>query len=226
MQRIVLIILAALTAVLVVAGIVLYPEYTQQKQALQTCEKRAADLEKRAVDLEKKAADVEKEAPAKAEAQLKSAHEALVSSLNEQIQKQEITIKQLEGGISLSLVDRILFKLGEATLTPQGERVLAKVGQGLKQIQGKMIRVVGHTDTIPIRKEFLDKFPSNWELSAARASTVVRYFQDKSGLDPKGMEAVGRAFYQPAASNDEEKGRAQNRRVEILISPLLELKEK
>jgi len=211
MKKAVTIILAVLLGILVLAGVILYPEYTNQKQALQTCEKKLADLEKK---------------PGLAEAQLKSAHEALVSSLNEQIKKQEITIKELEGGISLSLVDRILFKLGEATLTPQGEKVLAKVGDGLKKIQGKMVRVVGHTDTIPIRKEYLDKFPSNWELSAARASTVVRYFQDKSGLEPKGMEAVGRSFYQPTAPMDTEKNRALNRRVEIFIAPMIELKQK
>jgi chemotaxis protein MotB len=212
MKNAITIILAVLLGILVLAGVILYPEYTNQKQALQTCEKKLADLEKKASAVD--------------EAQLKSAHEALVSSLNEQIKKQEITIKELEGGISLSLVDRILFKLGEATLTPQGEKVLAKVGEGLKKIQGKMVRVVGHTDTIPIRKEYLEKFPSNWELSAARASTVVRYFQDKSGLDPKGMEAVGRSFYQPAAPNDTEKNKALNRRVEILIAPTMELKAK
>jgi chemotaxis protein MotB len=212
MNKTVTIILGVLLAILVLAGVILYPEYTKQKQALQTCEKKVADIEKKG--------------PALSEAQLKSACELLISSLNDQIKKQEITIKEFQGGISLSLVDRILFKLGEATLTPQGQKVLAKVGEGLKKIEGKMIRVVGHTDTIPIRREFLDKFPSNWELSAARASTVVRYFQDKSGLDPKGMEAVGRSFYQPAASNENEKGRALNRRVEILIAPMMELKEK
>jgi chemotaxis protein MotB len=210
MKKIITIILAVLLGILVIAGVILYPEYTGQKQALQSCEKKLADLEKKVPS----------------EAQLKSAQEALVSSLNEQIKKQEITIKELEGGLSLSMVDRILFRLGEATLTPQGEKVLAKVGAGLKQIQGKMIRVVGHTDTIPIRKDYLDKFPSNWELSAARASTVVRYFQDKSGLDPKEMEAVGRSFYQPAAPMDTAKNRALNRRVEILIAPIMEMKEK
>ena len=211
MKKAITIILAVLLGILVLAGVILYPEYTNQKQALQTCEKKLADLEKK---------------PGLAEAQLKSAHEALVSSLNEQIKKQEITIKELAGGISLSLVDRILFRLGEATLTPQGEKILAKVGEGLKKIQGKMVRVVGHTDTIPIRKEYLDKFPSNWELSAHRASTVVRYFQDKSGLDPKGMEAVGRSFYQPTAAMDTEKNRALNRRVEIFIAPMMEMKAK
>jgi chemotaxis protein MotB len=212
MKTAVIIILAVLLGILAFAGVTLYPEYTGQKQALQTCEKKLADLQKKG--------------PALSEAQLKNACEVLIAGLNEQIKKQEITIKEFKGGISLSLVDRILFRLGEATLTPQGEKVLTKVGEGLKKVEGKMVRVVGHTDTVPIHKDYLDKFPSNWELSAARASTVVRYFQDKSGLDPKGMEAVGRSFYQPAAPNDTVKNRALNRRVEILIAPVMEWKEK
>jgi chemotaxis protein MotB len=212
MTKTITIILAVLLAILLLAGVILYPEYTKQKQALQTCEKKLADLDKKP--------------PALSEAQLKTACEVLISGLNEQIKKQEITIKEFQGGIALSMVDRILFKLGQATLTPRGEKILGKVGEGLKNIQGKMIQVAGHTDTIPIHPDFLYKFPSNWELSAARACTVVRYFQDKSGLDPKVMEAVGRSFYQPAAPNDSEKNRALNRRVEILISPMMELKEK
>jgi len=212
MNKTVTIILAVLLAILLFAGVLLYPEYTNQKQSLQTCQQKLADMEKKPAAL--------------SEDQLKNACEVLVSSLHEQIKKQEITIKEFQGGISLSLVDRILFRLGEARLTPQGEKVLAKVGEGLKKIQGKTIRVVGHTDTIPIHPDYLDKFPSNWELSAARASTVVRYFQDASGLDPKGMEAVGRSFYQPAAPMDTDKNRALNRRVEILIAPPMELKEK
>jgi chemotaxis protein MotB len=212
MLKAITIILAVLLAILVFAGVLLYPEYTNQQQALQTCEKKLADLDKKG--------------PPLSDTQLKAACEVLIAGLNEQIKNQEITIKEFKGGISLSLVDRILFRLGQAKLTPQGEKVLAKVGEGLKKIQGKMIRVVGHTDTIPIHPDYLDKFPSNWELSAARASTVVRYFQDKSGLDPKGMEAVGRSFYQPAAPNDSHKNRALNRRVEILIGPTMELKEK
>jgi len=86
--------------------------------------------------------------------------------------------------------------------------------------------VTGHTDPIPIRPEFMVKFPSNWELSAARAASVVRYFQEKIELDPKEMEAVGRSFYHPEASNDTKEGRAKNRRVEILIAPQMEVKGK
>lgn len=212
MKKVITIILVVLLAVLVLAGVLLYPEYTKQKEALQACQKKLVDIEKKG--------------PPLSDAQLKAACEVLTTGLNEQIKKQEITIKEFKGGISLSLFDRILFRSGQAKLTRQGEKVLAKVGEGLKKIRGKTIRVVGHTDALPIHPDYLDKFPSNWELSAARASSVVRYFQDRSGLDPHIMEAVGRSFYQPAAPNDSEKNRAINRRVEILIAPTMELKGK
>jgi chemotaxis protein MotB len=92
----------------------------------------------------------------------------------------------------------------------------------LKNVAGKQIRVVGHTDNKAILPEYRNKFPSNWELSAVRASAVVRYFQKEIGLDAKNMEAVGRSFYEPIASNETEKGRAQNRRVNIIIAPKIE----
>ena len=127
----------------------------------------------------------------------------------------------LEEIITITFVDRILFKFGQATIAPAGMKVLRKVGQILKNVQGKQIRVVGHTDNIPITAEYRERFPSNWELSAARAAAVVRFFQYNSGLNPKNLEAVGRSFYEPVASNETKEGRAQNRRVNIIIGPKL-----
>lgn len=150
--------------------------------------------------------------------QLKSTYEALISDLKKQIENQEVTIKAFQEKISVTFVDRILFEFGKATITPEGEKILKKVGEILKNVQGKQIRVVGHTDNIPIMPEYRYKFPSNWELSAARAAAVIHHFQKKMGLDPRNLEAVGRSFYEPIASNKTREGRAQNRRVEIIIS--------
>jgi chemotaxis protein MotB len=154
--------------------------------------------------------------------QLKSTYEALIADLKREIERQEVTIKEFKDKISVTLVDRILFEFGKATITSEGEKILEKVGEILKNIQGKQIRIVGHTDNIPIMSKYRYKFPTNWELSAARSSAVIRYFQKNIQLDPKNLEAVGRSFYEPIASNETSQGRAQNRRVEIIISPQLE----
>jgi chemotaxis protein MotB len=154
--------------------------------------------------------------------QLKSTYEALIADLKKEIERQEVTIKEFKDKISVTLVDRILFEFGKATITSEGEKILEKVGEILKNIQGKQIRIVGHTDNIPIMSKYRYKFPTNWELSAARSSAVIRYFQKNIHLDPKNLEAVGRSFYEPIASNETSQGRAQNRRVEIIISPQLE----
>ena len=154
--------------------------------------------------------------------QLKSTYEALITDLEKQIENQEITIKAFKDQISVTFVDRILFEFGKATITSEGEMILKKVGEILKNIQGKQIRIVGHTDNIPIMPQYRYKFPTNWELSGARAAAVIRYFQKNIYLDPRNLEAVGRSFYEPIASNETSQGRAQNRRVEIIISPKLE----
>jgi len=214
-QNIAILILAVLLAASIITILSLSASYKNVKQSLQVCEKNLSEQEQKVAQ--------RTEAEMK---QMKSAHDKLVSELKDQIQKQEVTIKESQESLSLNFVDRILFEFGKADLTPEGEKVLKKVGEALKSMKGKKIRVTGHTDNVPIHPDYVHQFPSNWELSAARAASVVRYFQGKIGLDPKDMEAVGRSFYQPEASNETQKGRAQNRRVEILIAPQLEVKGK
>jgi chemotaxis protein MotB len=214
-HNIVIIVLAILLAASIIAILLLSASYKNAKQSLQACEKNLSQQDQKVAE--------------RAEAQMKqikSTHDTLVFELKDQIQKQEVTLKEFQESLSLNFIDRILFEFGKADLTPEGEKVLKKVGEALKNIKGKKIRVTGHTDPVPIRPDYMYKFPSNWELSAARAASVVRYFQEKIDLDPKEMEAVGRSFYQPEVSNDTKEGRARNRRVEILIAPQMEVKGK
>ena len=81
------------------------------------------------------------------------------------------------------------------------------------------IRIEGHADTVRIGPKLKKKYFSNWELSTGRASSVVRYFLDRHGIEPTRMEAVGFSKYRPVASNDTEEGRQRNRRVEIVLTP-------
>ena len=182
-----------------------------------------ADLKEQIDELRDQLSDLEGEKTS-AESrtdQLKSTYAALIADLKEQIEKREVTIESFEKKISVSFVDRILFDFGKASVTAEGGAVLHKVGEILKGVQGRQIRVIGHTDDIPILPKYRYRFPSNWELSAARAAAVVRHFEKETGLDPRNLEAVGRSFYHPVASNETADGRSQNRRVEIIIAPQL-----
>lgn len=117
--------------------------------------------------------------------------------------------------IKLELVDKVLFDLGQAELTPRGEFVLYEVGEALETVD-KQIWVQGHTDTTPIRpaKGVVPKFATNWELSAARALTVVHYLQDEAKIDPRRLAAVAFGQHRPAS-----KVKAKNRRIEIVLYP-------
>jgi chemotaxis protein MotB len=150
--------------------------------------------------------------------ELKSTYESLIAGLKERIERQEVNIERFEQEISVTFVERILFEFGKAAVTPEGEEVLRQVGQILKGVEDRKIRVVGHTDDRPIHPDYRSKFPSNWELSSARASAVIRYFQKELDLYPTRLEAVGRSFYDPVDTNQTPEGRARNRRVEIIIA--------
>jgi len=109
--------------------------------------------------------------------------------------------------------DNLLFPRGDADLRPPALAILGKVAGLLKGIPNA-ITIEGHTCDLPISTE---RFPSNWELSAARACSVARYLVDKQGLDPKRLAAAGYGESRPVAPNDSEDGRVRNRRVNLVI---------
>jgi len=98
-------------------------------------------------------------------------------------------------------------------------KILERVGKVLKNTKNKIIRVEGHTDNVAIKPPLLEKFPSNWELSTARATNVVRFLQDKVGIEPVRLEAIGMSEYHPVATNKTPAGRSKNRRIEINLMP-------
>jgi chemotaxis protein MotB len=122
-----------------------------------------------------------------------------------------VSVTQTETGVVITMTDMLLFKKGGATLAPKGLDILEKVAFVLAKF-AYHIRIRGHTDSIPMRSA---RYPSNWELSGARAGAVVRLLV-KHGVDPNLVSAEGYAGYHPVATNDTEEGRAQNRRVEIV----------
>jgi chemotaxis protein MotB len=116
-------------------------------------------------------------------------------------------------GTRLSFEDQVLFDFGRAAINPAGFVFLNKIADGLNKIP-YAVRVEGHTDNLPIQTR---RFPSNWELSVARAVNVVKYFAEVSNIDPKRLSAVGYGESRPVAANDTPLNRAKNRRVEIFL---------
>ena len=143
----------------------------------------------------------------------------LTESLKAEIEKGNIKIQQVRDRLTINMVDKILFDSGRTDIKPRGLDVLKQVGKVLKTVNDKQIRIEGHTDNVPIRGKLQARYPTNWELSTARATKVVRYLIQHGGLDPSNLIAVGHAETKPVASNSSEEGRAQNRRIEIVLFP-------
>lgn len=117
--------------------------------------------------------------------------------------------------VMISLSGGILFDLGSADIRSGALPIISRVGDILKSYTNKRIKIEGHTDNVPIGST--SKYSSNWELSTARATSVLQYLQQKKGLNVKYLEASGRASVDPVADNKTQSGRSKNRRVEIKI---------
>jgi chemotaxis protein MotB len=119
----------------------------------------------------------------------------------------------------VSLLDRLLFLPGQAKLRPEGTATLKRVNTLLKGINDTSIRIEGHTDNVPIGQKLRAQFLTNWELSTARATTVLRYLVEEGGLGAEHLSAAGYAHTKPISTNDTPEGRAANRRLEIVLIP-------
>ena len=141
------------------------------------------------------------------------------SSLKKQIENQEIKLEEIEGKLKVTLVDKILFDTGKVEIAKRGKEVLLELADTLRENKDQNIVVEGHTDDVPIGLGLIEKYPTNWELSATRAVGVVRFLQEKGWLEPERLTATGYSYYKPVASNDTPEGRRQNRRIEIILVP-------
>lgn len=145
-------------------------------------------------------------------------YETLMQEMKGEIAQGQVTITELKGKLTLDVVDRILFASGEAEVKPEGLAVLQRVIEIVKDIKDKAIRIEGHTDNVKIGGALARKYPTNWELSAARALNVTRYLE-KQGIDPALLAAVAYGEYKPIADNGTPEGRAKNRRIAIILQP-------
>jgi chemotaxis protein MotB len=168
------------------------------------------------------AGQLEQERVAKEErlSQMKGTFDELMQKMEAEITRGEITISELQGRLTVNMVERILFDSGKAEIKADGLKVLKRVGDILKETTDREIRVEGHTDNIPISPRLRQIFPSNWELSTARAANVVHFLQDQIGIHGERLTVVGFGEFRPVADNSQIEGRAQNRRIQIILAPL------
>ena len=142
-------------------------------------------------------------------------YDDLMSKMDKEIKDGKVAISRLKGRMTVSLKDKILFSSGQVTANQEGKDALAKLAEVLVTLDDKVIQVEGHTDDDPIRSK---RFPTNWELSSARALTVLRFLQTQ-GVDPSRLSAAGYGEFQPMAPNDTDENKSKNRRIEIVLLP-------
>lgn len=193
----------------------------QVEEALSQSEAKNQDLQKQLAEAnalnEQLAANSKKLQAAKEALEKKSAeYDALAKSLREEIQSGKIELSELRGRMVVKMKDKILFSSGSTKINKEGVAALTKVAEALKTVQGKLIRVEGHTDNVPVDKN--GPFPSNWELSTTRALEVVKLLEN-NGVPSTMLSAVGYGEHQPIASNSTPNGRSLNRRIEIVLAP-------
>ena len=173
---------------------------------------KTAALEKKVAELEQKNKEL---TTTTTKLEAKSAqYEQLANSLQGQIASGQIEISELRGKMTVKLKDKILFASGSAGLSKDGKAALDAVADAFKGLTGKNVIVAGYTDDVPTGKS---GYKDNWDLSTARAISVVRYLQSKD-VPPEILGAAGFSQYRPLAPNDSADNRSANRRIEIALT--------
>lgn len=191
-------------------------EHEALRTALSKLESKHADLlsDQKRLRSDLDQATAEKKA---ALAELAKTKTELSTKLGDEIAAGDVLIEQRGDRLVVDVADKILFPAGEAEVTERGQEVLKEVATTLSQSSRNLIQVGGHTDNTPIvSKDTLERFPTNWELSTARATNVVRLLQSQ-GIPGSRLMAAGFAEYRPAMTNNTKAGRRRNRRIEIVL---------
>ena len=149
-----------------------------------------------------------------ASAQLKNKMAEALKGFN----SNELSVYQKDGKVYVSLSEQLLFPSGSAVVNPKGVDALSKLAAVLNLNSDVAVNIEGHTDSIPIRGRYQD----NWDLSTARANSIVRILVNNYKVDPTRIISSGHSYYEPVASNSTAEGRSKNRRTEIILSPKLD----
>ena len=192
-------------------------DFAVQKQDLQ---KTLLDLETESEELNLQLAllrEVEAEANRRNEI-----YSRFVGQLQHLIEREQISVNIEKGRVVIQLPNNIIFESGRAEINPQGQKTIVQVAKALSQFPERRFQVEGHTDSRPINSPL---FPSNWELSTARALAVVHLLAE-NGVPPQNLSAAGFGEHQPRADNGTNQGRQLNRRIEVVTLPNLEVLSK
>ena len=200
-------------------------QIAEKDRQLSAMQGRASELEAMRAELERASNALKREVAAKEKelADLRATQQELVEGLKKEIAARQIQVERVRDRLRVELVEEVLFDSGNSMIKPAGLEVLKRVGVILKKAENRNIDVEGHTDNVPISTELAKRYPTNWELSTARATNVARFLQDTVKIDPKLLSATGYSEYRPRAPNDTAEGRQKNRRIEILLGPVLEI---
>jgi chemotaxis protein MotB len=185
------------------------------------------DLKAKSKELERKEGLLkEREQKLKEMQSVIAKQDSIVNSLNTIVKNallgfnpDELTVEMKNGKVYVSMSDKLLFKSGSAEVETKGKDALKKLSEVLSKNNEVDILIEGHTDTVPIKTAV---YKDNWDLSAARATSVVRLLTNEYKLEPKRLTASGKGEYFPVASNQTAEGKAKNRRTEIILSPKLD----
>ena len=218
-------IIASVLTVLLLLGLLGYASWGKKHEVelvraeLAAAQEAASRAAAEAADLKDKLAQSQarNEELAKEKDTALETRKSLEDEMRATLESKDVTISQLQGKLTVNILDRILFDSGEADLKPGGATVLRKVAAILAQHPNLQVHVIGHTDNVPIRASARHRFPSNWELSTARATAAVRSLAENAGVDPRRLGAVGYGEFRPVADNTTAEGRARNRRIAITI---------
>jgi len=149
--------------------------------------------------------------------EMEMAKAELENRLRNEINDKEVTVQMMERGLVITFLAEVLFDSGKAILKEQALDRIDKVSQVLNTtVKDLNVGIEGHTDNVPIK---YSKWKSNWELSSARAMSVLHYLVEEHDVSPSRLSSTGFGEYQPIASNETAQGRQQNRRVEVVILP-------
>jgi len=151
---------------------------------------------------------------------MQAAYQGLVTALDDEVSRKEIQVEEMKYGVRVAIPHDILFDSGSARLNERGYEVISDVAVALANLPYQIV-VAGHTDNVPIGPAIQARFPTNWDLSSARAASVVDELEN-DGVAPTRMVVVGFGKWAPVASNDTPEGRAENRRIEIRLRPVTE----